>query len=250
MCFYFEEDKTAEGQLKQQEKLQKQREKIRRKQARIQKKEEKARRKEKIRRAMTEGTVEYALKHNYPYDKILEFGGFDYVLEVLDHYVLENSTGRRQIEQGIKNVGPLAYPLVQSYTLVVVDSYIQFTSTIDLIDYGTEAGRHTAGLVEGFTECLTDLIYFLSQIPTKFTANILADFYADILKKVYSDPEGGFNDIFNAVRIRGKIVDALGHLLFEPEDSDYKRLLEMALKDPAPSVRRRAIKILDRQSGE
>ena len=75
----------------------------------------------------------------------------------------------------------------------------------------------------------------------------LVTLYDEVTASIYSDPHGGFGDMFKAVRVRAAIVSALRYT----NGSEVLCLLVKVMeRDPAPSVRWEAADVVEKLSNE
>lgn len=152
------------------------------------------------------------------------------------NYVTENSYGRELIEKGLLAYGDGMYPNVRAYVFSLARAFHEFTGGIREIRYGTDEGRRTGAVIDKHSESLEKAICFLAKFNHPDRAAAIRMFYQYIKENVYSDPESGFGDMFNAVNIRKEAVWAMGQAAKE----DHQRAADFyveALRDPSRFVR-------------
>ena len=151
-------------------------------------------------------------------------------------YARENSYGRELIEKGLLAYGDGMYPNVRAYVFSLARAFHEFTGGIREIRYGTDEGRRTGAVIDKHSESLEKAICFLAKFNHPDRAAAIRMFYQYIKENVYSDPESGFGDMFNAVNIRKEAVWAMGQAAKE----DHQRAADFyveALRDPSRFVR-------------
>ena len=151
-------------------------------------------------------------------------------------YARENSYGRELIEKGLLAYGDAMYPNVRAYVFSLAEAFHEFTGRISEIRYSTDEGRRTGAVIDKHSESLEKAICFLAKFNHPDRAAAIRMFYQYIKENVYSDPESGFGDMFNAVNIRKEAVWAMGQAVKE----DHQRAADFyveALRDPSRFVR-------------
>lgn len=165
-----------------------------------------------------------------------------WIKELYEHYARENDTGREKIEQHLSWYGDDAYPHVKEYIFTLALQYQEYTENIREINYATEEGNKTRAIIEAYRNGLYYGICFLAMFGHPDRIGDIASFYRFIHQKVYSDPHGGFGDMFKAVDIRRHAVRAMG-LATKDHTENVPFYLE-ALDDESRFVRWEVIDIL------
>ena len=151
-------------------------------------------------------------------------------------YARENSYGRELIEKGLLAYGDAMYPNVRAYVFSLAEAFHEFTGRISEIRYSTDEGRRTGAIIDQYSEGLGHAIHFLAEFKQPARARDIWMFYKYIRDNVYSDPESGFGDLFNAVDIRRDAVWAMGKAAEEDHGKAVELYIE-ALRDPSRFVR-------------
>ena len=165
--------------------------------------------------------------------------------KLYEHYIIENSYGREQIEKGLMAYGDAIYPLVRQYVFSIAEQYRDFTARIREIRYGTDEGRQTGAKIDKVSEGLGYAICFLAKFGHPNRVRDIAELYQYIKDNLYSNPESGFSDMFNAVKIRQKTVRAMGAA--SKNHGETEAFYVSVLHDPSRFVRWEAIDILKDQ---
>lgn len=165
-----------------------------------------------------------------------------WIKELYEDYARENDTGRKEIEQHLSKYGDDAYPHVKEYIFTLASQYQEYTESIREINYATEEGNKTRAIIEAYRNGLYYGICFLAMFGHPDRIGDIASFYRFIHQKVYSDPHGGFCDMFKAVDIRRHAVRAMG-LATKNHTENVPFYLE-ALDDESCFVRWEVIDIL------
>ena len=160
-------------------------------------------------------------------------------------YARENSVGRDQIESGLLSFGDAVYPLVRQYVFTLAQEYHDYTKKIHEISYGTDQGRRTGAVVEAYSEALGHGIRFLARFTHPDRVKDIDVFYRFIQGNIYSHAEGGFSDMFHAVKVRENAVRAMGKA--ETDHAKTAPFYTEVLQDPCRFVRWVAIDTLKEQ---
>ena len=165
--------------------------------------------------------------------------------KLYEHYAQENSYGRDQIEQGLLTFGDSMYPLVRQYVFTLAKQYQDFTSTIKSISYGTDQGRSIGATIDVYSEGLGYAVRFLAKFSHPDRVKDIAAFYQYVKQNVYSHSEGGFSDMFNAVKIRENAVRAMAKA--SQDHGQTSAFYGEVLRDPCRFVRWVGIDTLQEQ---
>ena len=165
--------------------------------------------------------------------------------ELRTRYLSENSTGREQINEALLTFGDSVYPQVRNYLFSLAFQYGALTGSISEINHRTEQGRMISGMVDNYSSALSNGVWLLSKFHDPNRAADICEFYKFINSKIYSDPEGGFSDMFNAIDIREAAVQAMKNA--SGNHKETAEFYEIALKDKCRFVRYEAIKNLREQ---
>ena len=165
--------------------------------------------------------------------------------ELRARYLSENSTGREQINKALLAFGDDVYPQVRNYVFSLASQYEALTGSIREINHSTAQGRMISGIVDNYSSALSYGVRLLSKFEHPDRVSDICGFYKNINSNIYSDPEGGFSDMFNATDIRKAAVQAMKNA-----SDNYKETAEFyetVLRDKCRFVRYEAIKNLREQ---
>ena len=156
--------------------------------------------------------------------------------KLYENYVTENSHGRGQIEESLLVYGSVMYPNVHAYVFSLAEAFHEFTGGIREIRYSTDEGKRTGATIDKYSEGLGHAIRFLAKFDHPDRVKDIHVFYQYIRENVYSDPESGFGDMFNAVDIRRDAVRAMG-MATKEDHQEAAGFYIKALRDPSRFVR-------------
>ena len=165
--------------------------------------------------------------------------------ELRTRYLSENSTGRERINEALLTFGDSVYPQVRNYLFSLAFQYGALTGSISEINHRTEQGRMISGMVDNYSSALSNGVWLLSKFHAPNRAADICEFYKFINSKIYSHPEGGFSDMFNAIDIRIAAVQAMKNA--SGNHKETAEFYEIVLKDKCRFVRYEAIKNLREQ---
>lgn len=165
--------------------------------------------------------------------------------KLYEDYARENNVGRQQIEDGLLAYGDAAYPLVKEYLFSLASQYKLFTGGITEIRHNTSEGQRTKAIIEAYTNGMKYGAIFLAKFKHPDRIPDIANFYRYINRNIYSDPQSGFGDLFNAVQIRQYTVRTMGTA--SDQHAATASFYTEVLKDESRFVRWEAIDILKKQ---
>lgn len=165
--------------------------------------------------------------------------------KLYENYVVENSFGREQIEEGLMSYGNAVYPHIRVYVFSLAEQFHEFTGKIRGIRYSTAEGKQTGAIIDKYSSGLGCSICFIAKFNHPDRVEDIEKFYKYIKNKVYSHSEIGFCDIFNAVKIRQETVRAMG--MASCDHKETATFYTEILQDPSCFVRWEAIDILKEQ---
>ena len=161
------------------------------------------------------------------------------------NYLSENSTGRGQINEALLAFGIDVYPQVRNYVFSLASQYKALTSSISEINYMTAQGRMISGIADDYSSALSNGVWLLSKFKHPDRVTDICGFYKYINSNIYSNPEGGFSDTFNAIDIRKASVQAMKNA--SDNHKETAEFYETVLKDKCRFVRYEAIENLREQ---
>jgi len=194
---------------------------------------------------LIEGTPEYWAKQG-DYIKCAACGEAS-IPCLLQLYTRENSNGCKCIEDKLLSFGSTAYPQVQVYISQLLAQFNEYVSSIRSLDFSKDADKRKSAVIEAYSDCLERSIILLGRFSDAGRADYISAFYDYINSNIYSHPESGFSDIFNAVYIRRAAVTAMSYVTEKESRNTAVSFYTKALGDPARFVRWECADVLRKQ---
>jgi HEAT repeat protein len=124
------------------------------------------------------------------------------------------------------------------------EEYQKLASRGTSFDFRMSEDRARSAMLKDSVSHLGDYARKVAQIQTEEAAAYLKSFYEWVWLHIYSVSDGGLYDVFNAVRLRERIVSAVSDL---GESTGLDLLIEAMNRDDAINVVRAAVEVLEKR---
>lgn len=129
-----------------------------------------------------------------------------------------------------------------AFTNQIFDQYKSFTNNTSSINYGQASGRQTGAIVEHMSSLLKNLVDTISEYQQVSALRYLVDLYNEVNNDIYSHSDGGFSDLFGAIKIRSHIVNRISKFPLDKCGEQISTFLTDVLRiDKADTVRHEAL---------
>ncbi|AEC01275.1 hypothetical protein [Parasphaerochaeta coccoides] len=102
-----------------------------------------------------------------------------------------------------------------AFTGQIFEQYKSFTKSTPSINYSLDSDKRKAAYMEHLVTLLQNAVDVVCAYKHNAAFSYLIQLYNQVNEEIYSDPEGGFPDMFRAVKIRSHIVVRVGQFPFE-----------------------------------
>jgi hypothetical protein len=131
------------------------------------------------------------------------------------------------------------------YTDQLYGEYKTMCAQTTSINYSFDADKQKAAVIEAYAKTLGFAATLIGAFARPLALSYLESLYPRVRADIYSDSDGGFNDMFKAVLVRRKIISAP-----EAFGPDYYEavvpLLVEGLGDPSRFVRWEAVDLIEK----
>jgi hypothetical protein len=142
--------------------------------------------------------------------------------------------------------GEGAIPALTAFTDSLYGEYKKFTGTVREINFAAAEGKHKKAVIERFVYKLDGAARIISMFNHPAGLAYCESLYKRIRTEIYSVPDSYFSDIYDAEKLRTRIVENLNLYSAEHEKKLFAFLAYVMMNDEAFNVRWKAALVLEK----
>jgi hypothetical protein len=137
-------------------------------------------------------------------------------------------------------------PALTAFTDSLYGEYRKFIGAVREIDFAVTDDRHKKVVIERFAYKLDGAVRIVSMFNHPAGLAYCESLYKRIRTEIYSVPNSYFSDIYDAEKIRTRIVENLNLYSAEHEKKLFAFLAYVMMNDEASNVRWKAVLVLEK----
>lgn len=152
--------------------------------------------------------------------------------------------GNYEAMEAFATLGQPALEVLIACANAIFQQYQSFTSGIHELNFVLDTDRRVAATIKEIAKRLEYCTETIGKFGTPLAEAYLVQLYKLVKSSIYSHPEGGFPDMFDAVDVREAIVSALRYT--DGSAGGLQLLVDVLENDPAMFVRWEAANVIEK----